>query len=103
MVTHNPNIVVNGDAELIVALAARNGATQIECQGSLQEKHVREDDLYDHGGRAGGIHRTLPPHCRGGARSTALKISYVNKRPAGAPAEVPEALDRAEVPFSAIS
>ena len=46
---------------------------------------------------------TLPPHCRGGARSTAMKISYVNKRPAGAPAEVPEALDRAEVPFSAIS
>ena len=31
-----------GAAELVVALAARSGATQIECKGSLQEKHVRE-------------------------------------------------------------
>lgn len=42
VVTHNPNIVVNGDAELVVALAAGSGATQMECQGSLQEKQVRE-------------------------------------------------------------
>ena len=42
VVTHNPNIVVNGDAELVVALAARSGRTQIECEGSLQEKKVRE-------------------------------------------------------------
>ena len=42
VVTHNPNIVVNGDAELVIALAARNGATQMECKGSLQEKQVRE-------------------------------------------------------------
>ena len=40
--THNPNIVVNGDAELVVALAGRGGATQMECEGSLQEKQVRE-------------------------------------------------------------
>ena len=42
VVTHNANIVVNGDAELLVALAARRGATQIECEGSLQEQQVRD-------------------------------------------------------------
>jgi energy-coupling factor transporter ATP-binding protein EcfA2 len=42
VVTHNANIVVNGDAELVVALAARNGETQKECVGSLQERAVRE-------------------------------------------------------------
>ena len=42
MITHNANIVVNGDAELVVALAARGGQTQIEAQGSLQEKGVRD-------------------------------------------------------------
>lgn len=41
VVTHNPNIVVNGDAELVTALTARGGETQQECQGSLQEKQVR--------------------------------------------------------------
>jgi energy-coupling factor transporter ATP-binding protein EcfA2 len=42
VVTHNSNIVVNGDAELVVALAARGGETRMECEGSLQEKVVRE-------------------------------------------------------------
>ncbi len=42
VVTHNPNIVVNGDAELVVALAARSGETKKECEGSLQQKRVRE-------------------------------------------------------------
>jgi len=42
VVTHNANIVVNGDAELVVALAARGGETQKECEGSLQEKPVRD-------------------------------------------------------------
>ena len=42
VITHNPNIVVNGDAELLVGLAARGGETQRECEGSLQEKQVRE-------------------------------------------------------------
>ncbi|MXX39761.1 MAG: ABC transporter [Gemmatimonadetes bacterium] len=42
VVTHNANIVVNGDAELVVALAARGGETQKECEGSLQEQQVRE-------------------------------------------------------------
>ena len=42
VVTHNANIVVNGDAELVVALVARGGQTQMECIGSLQVKNVRE-------------------------------------------------------------
>jgi len=42
LVTHNANIVVNGDAELVIALAARHGETRKECEGSLQEKLVRE-------------------------------------------------------------
>jgi hypothetical protein len=42
VVTHNANIVVNGDAELVVALVARSGETQKECEGSLQEKQVRD-------------------------------------------------------------
>ena len=42
VVTHNANIVVNGDAELVVALAARGRKTQKECEGSLQEQQVRE-------------------------------------------------------------
>lgn len=42
VVTHNANIVVNGDAELVVALAARGGETQHEAEGSLQQKTVRD-------------------------------------------------------------
>ncbi len=42
VVTHNANIVVNGDAELVVALAPHNGETKKDCNGSLQEKKVRE-------------------------------------------------------------
>ena len=42
VVTHNANIVVNGDAELVVALAARGGETQMESEGSLQERGVRQ-------------------------------------------------------------
>jgi len=42
VVTHNANIVVNGDAELVVALAPRVGETHKECDGSLQEKEVRD-------------------------------------------------------------
>ncbi len=41
VITHNANIVVNGDAELVVALCARGGQTQIEAQGCLQEDNVR--------------------------------------------------------------
>lgn len=42
VVTHSPNIVVNGDAELVAALTARNGETHKECEGSLQERKVRD-------------------------------------------------------------
>jgi len=44
VVTHNANIVVNGDAELVVALAVAvpSGETRKECEGSLQHKQVRE-------------------------------------------------------------
>ena len=42
VVTHNANIVVNGDAELVVALAPHGGETRKECDGSLQEKPVRD-------------------------------------------------------------
>ena len=42
VVTHNANIVVNGDAEQVLALAARSGETQKECEGNLQEQQVRD-------------------------------------------------------------
>ncbi len=42
VVTHNANIVVNGDAELVTALDVRGGLTQKECEGSLQEEKVRD-------------------------------------------------------------
>lgn len=42
VVTHNANIVVNGDAELVVGLAAQGGETQRECSGCLQERAVRD-------------------------------------------------------------
>ena len=42
VVTHNPNIVVHGDAELIVALDTHNGETHKECDASLQERAVRD-------------------------------------------------------------
>ena len=42
VVTHNANIVVNGDAELVVGLAALGRETQKESEGSLQEQQVRD-------------------------------------------------------------
>ena len=42
VVTHNANIVVNGDAELVVALVPLKGETQKECDASLQERKTRE-------------------------------------------------------------
>jgi hypothetical protein len=43
VVTHNANIVVNGDAENIIALDVRASQTRIICQGSLQEIKVRDE------------------------------------------------------------
>lgn len=42
IVTHNANIVVNGDAELVLALDIRNGQTHVTEQGGLQEQAIRE-------------------------------------------------------------
>ena len=43
IVTHNPNIVVNGDSELIIALESRRGQTNARSTGGLQEPDVRSD------------------------------------------------------------
>lgn len=42
VVTHNANIVVNGDAENVLALDIANGQTKIVAQGSLQERSIRD-------------------------------------------------------------
>jgi len=43
VVTHNANIVVNGDSELVLTLDVGNGETQKVSEGSLQENRVREE------------------------------------------------------------
>lgn len=43
VVTHNPNIVVNGDAEMLHAFDFRGGQCHVAQRGSLQEGHVREE------------------------------------------------------------
>lgn len=43
VVTHNPNIVVHGDAEFVLSLKASKSQTVIACQGGLQERRVREE------------------------------------------------------------
>ncbi|MYL09066.1 MAG: hypothetical protein F4015_06220 [Acidimicrobiia bacterium] len=43
VVTHNPNIVVHGDVELLISLASVSGRTKITRQGGLQEESVREE------------------------------------------------------------
>ncbi len=43
VVTHNPNIVVNGDAELVVAMDFRGGQCLVVESGSLQEQAVRAE------------------------------------------------------------
>lgn len=43
IVTHNPNIVVNGDAELVHVLDFRGGQCRVVERGALQEKLVREE------------------------------------------------------------
>lgn len=41
IVTHNANIVVNGDAENVIALDIRSGLTRVTHQGGLQDKSLR--------------------------------------------------------------
>ena len=43
VVTHNPNIVVHGDAEYVVSLDVSNGQTAVRCSGGLQEISVRDE------------------------------------------------------------
>lgn len=43
IVTHNPNMVVNGDAELVVAMDLPAGEVLISSTGGLQEDSVREE------------------------------------------------------------
>ena len=43
VVTHNPNIVVHGDAELVLSLNAAGGQSHIACHGGLQEWKVRDE------------------------------------------------------------
>lgn len=43
VVTHNANIVVNGDAENVIALDVRSGQTRIVTQSGLQESSIRDE------------------------------------------------------------
>ena len=43
IVTHNPNIVVNGDAEMVHALAFEAGQCVVKQSGSLQEEAIRDE------------------------------------------------------------
>ncbi len=43
VVTHNPNIVVNGDAEMLHALDFRGGQCVVQQSGSLQDLEMREE------------------------------------------------------------
>ena len=40
--THNPNIVVNGNADLVIPLHNPNDQTAIPVRGALQDARVRE-------------------------------------------------------------
>ncbi len=43
IVTHNPNIVVNGDAELVHVMNFAGGQIRVKRSGSLQEKEIRKE------------------------------------------------------------
>jgi len=43
VVTHNPNIVVNGDAEMVHAMKFMNGQCRPFAQGALQDSKVRDE------------------------------------------------------------
>jgi energy-coupling factor transporter ATP-binding protein EcfA2 len=43
VVTHNPNVVVNGDAELVQVMTFGRGQCYVMQSGALQEKAVREE------------------------------------------------------------
>lgn len=43
VVTHNPNIVVHGDADFVVSLESRQGQTRVAFAGGLQERGARDE------------------------------------------------------------
>ena len=43
VVTHNPNVVVNGDAELVYAMDFTGGQCRVQHHGALQEMTIREE------------------------------------------------------------
>lgn len=43
VITHNPNIVVHGDAEYVLSFESVNGRTMVTRKGGLQESDVREE------------------------------------------------------------
>ncbi len=43
VVTHNPNIVVHGDAELVISLESHKGQSRMDVVGGLQESRVRAE------------------------------------------------------------
>ncbi len=43
VVTHNPNVVVNGDAEMVHAFDFRGGQCRVVERGALQERALREE------------------------------------------------------------
>ena len=43
VVTHNPNVVVNGDAEMLHVLDFRRGQCVVDRSGSLQDRELREE------------------------------------------------------------
>ena len=65
VVTHNPNIVVHGDAEYVVSLDVPYGQTTVKCSGGLQEVSVRNEICrVMEGGREAfqsRYHRIIPP------------------------------------------
>lgn len=42
IITHNPNIVVNGDAELIHVLKFAGGQVRVRCREGLENRDVRD-------------------------------------------------------------
>ena len=43
VVTHNPNIVVNGDAEMLHVMDFAAGQCRVVQEGSLQEREIRDE------------------------------------------------------------
>ena len=43
VVTHNPNVLVNGDAEMVHVLEFREGQCRVAVEGALQQRSLREE------------------------------------------------------------